>query len=178
MGPDYSFTRGKSDCIFLIYLGGGWKWFQWGKCCSAKKITKNNNRFETHLSGALFWCEPLGGLSCRWHMTSLGPSCSLLTQPLGKRYSLLQLDFFKETAHFANQPNTLSTVRVQHSINTNLTNKSFLFLASTKTRNNVKVWRTPSLVKGEKKHLNFNRREMSAKQTAPLGQSTRITQEP
>lgn len=101
-------------------------------------------------------------------MTSLGPSCSLLTQPLSKRYSLLQLDFFKETAHFANQPNTLNTVREQRSINTNLTNKSLLFLASSKKRNNVKVWRTPSLAKKKKKkqHLHFNRRKTSAKQAA------------
>lgn len=40
-----------------------------------------------------FRCEPLHGLLCRWYMTSLGPSCSLLTQPLRERYSLLQLDF-------------------------------------------------------------------------------------
>lgn len=60
------------------------------------------------------------------------PQLFLINAASSERYSLLQLDIFKETAHFANQPNTLNTVRLPHSTNTNLTKKSYVFTASTK----------------------------------------------
>lgn len=44
---------------------------------------------------------------------------------------LYVLTFFKETAHSANQPNTLNEIRLPHSTNTNLTRKPYAFTGLT-----------------------------------------------
>lgn len=120
--PIINFTHSKSACLFVLYFGDLEVISIGKKMFLCKKMTKNNNnRFETHFYRAPSWYEPLSGLSCRWHMTSLGPSCSLLTQPLTERYSLIQLDFFQDSP-FCKSTKHIKH-RLPHSININSTNK-------------------------------------------------------
>lgn len=149
-----------------------------GRLSSTKKKNlqkNNNNRSETHFSGAFSFGVSLteAAFHAGERMTSLGPSCSLLTQPLSERYSLFTTwHFLRRQPILRIQPNTLNAVKTAAFHKYKFDKKTLMFTGSTEIWIDMKFWRTPGLAA---KHPCFiTLKEMPAKPTAPpVGQNSR-----